>query len=191
MPQYIRAFAPGCTFFFTLVTYRRRPLFRSSTARRILREAIAETRRRRPFTIDAFVLLPDHLHTLWALPDGDGDFSTRWRKIKEAFTRGYLAVGGREARVTSGQAAKAQRGVWQQRFWEHTIRDEVDFERHVDYIHFNPVKHGLVECPHAWPWSTFRQWVAKGVYDWNWCCACNLRRPRLPNFARIPGGAGE
>ncbi len=183
MPDYRRYFAPGGTFFFTLVTLQRRPLFRSPLARRTLREAIRETRRRRAFSMPAVVLLPDHLHCLWTLPEGDADFSTRWRKIKESFTRGYLAAGGSEV-APPGQRRKGQRGLWQQRFWEHTIRDEDDFGRHMDYIHFNPVKHELVSCAHAWPWSSFHDWVRKGIYDADWCCGCR-RRVEAPDFSML------
>ena len=194
MPRFLRFVAPGGTFFFTLVTYLRRPIFAMPIARRLLRGSIREVQRRRPFTIEGFVLLPDHLHCVMALPPGDADFSTRWRKIKEGFTRSYLAQGsiqpgppvvgrvidptipgapvGRvidptlqyhiDPPVSPGQARKGLRGIWQQRFWEHTIRDETDFGRHMDYIHFNPVKHGHVTFPHAWLWSTFTRWVREG-----------------------------
>jgi putative transposase len=191
MAGYIRAFAPGGTFFFTVVTYRRRPIFRAVRAREILRAAITAACQRRPFEVDAIVLLPDHLHCIWTLPAGDHDFSTRWRKIKEDFTRRYSAERGLETHVTAGQRAKGLRGVWQQRFWEHTIRDELDFERHVDYIHYNPVKHGHVTCPHLWSWSSFAQWVAREVYDRAWCCECVAQPGRVPCFDDLAGTAIE
>ena len=191
MADYRRFFAPGGTFFFTLVTFRRRPLFRSPLARRVLRAAISETRRRRPFDMPGVVLLADHLHCLWTLPDGDADFSTRWRKIKEAFTRAFLAAGGREAEAPAGQRRKGQRGLWQQRFWEHTIRDEDDFGRHLDYIHFNPVKHELARCAHDWPYSSFHDWVRRGVYDAHCCCCCRGREYRPPDGSAIERSAAE
>jgi putative transposase len=226
MPRFLRFVAPGGTFFFTLVTYQRRPIFALPIARRLLRHSIREVQRRRPFTLEGFVLLPDHLHCVMVLPSGDTDFSTRWRKIKEGFTRSYLAKGptqspfspgpdagriinptipaGRVGRVidptwqrridppvSPGQARKGLRGVWQQRFWEHTIRDETDFGRHMDYIHFNPVKHGHATCPHAWPWSTFTRWVREGVYERDWYCVCQRRRKGAPDFTGLDATAME
>ena len=182
---------PGGTFFFTLVTYARRPVFRAEDARRMLRESFDRVRRNRPFTIEAMVLLPEHLHCIWTLPDGDAEFSVRWRKIKESFTRSFLATGGRESLVTPGQSRKGQRGVWQQRFWEHTIRDEEDRRRHVDYIHYNPVKHEQVACPHLWPWSTFARWVREGFYAADWCCQCEGRRVKAPLFDGVDETAPE
>ncbi len=182
MPEFTRAFAPGGTFFFTVVTHQRRPLFAAQRARTLLRRAMDTVRAHRPFQLDAIVLLPDHLHCIWTLPPDDTDFSTRWRKIKETFTREYLAAGGPESRVSAGQERKGLRGVWQQRFWEHTIRDETNFERHMNYIHFNPVKHGRATCPHNWPWSSFSRWVKQGAYDADWCCQCNGRPVEPPSL---------
>jgi putative transposase len=186
MPNFHRFFAPGASFFFTVVTYERRPLFRDPLARRILREAIETVRRRRPFELLAIVLLPDHLHCLWKLPPKDGDFSTRWLKIKETVTREYLAGGGTDRAISAGQRRKGLRGVWQPRFWEHTIRDEDDFGQHVDYIHYNPVKHGLSTCAHSWPWSTFEAWSRRGVYERDWCCFCRRPDGPRPDFPTIP-----
>ncbi len=191
MPEFRRAHQPGGTFFFTVVTYNRRPLFRDPTARRVLRGAFNKTRTRRPFAIDAIILLPDHLHVIWTQPEGDHDFSTRWRKIKERFSRDYQKAGGTESTVTPGQGRKSLVGFWQPRFWEHTIRDDEDFRRHVDYIHFNPVRHGLATCPHGWEWSSFRRWVRLKFYAADWCCVCDDRRTRAPNFDNLPGDAGE
>lgn len=129
-----------------------------------LRNAVRVTCRTHPFTIDACVVLPDHLHSVWTLPEGDDDFSTRWRLIKSIFTRS-LPVGERrsKARVRGGE-----RGIWQRRFWEHTIRDDEDFAAHVDYVHFNPVKHGYVREVTAWPHSTFKSCVRRGLYPDSW-----------------------
>ena len=182
MPEFTRAFAPGGTFFFTVVTHRRRPLFHAQQARALLRTVIEDVRSRRPFDLDAIVLLPDHLHCIWTLPPEDADFSTRWRKIKEVFTRAWLDTGAQESRVSAGQRRKGLRGVWQQRFWEHAIRDESDYEQHMHYIHFNPVKHGHATCPHKWPWSSFARWVREGTYDADWCCECNGRTVAAPSF---------
>ena len=106
------------------------------------------------------MVLPDHLHMIWTLPVGDDDFATRWRLIKSAFARA-LPTG---ERISASQAAKSERGVWQRRYWEHTLRDDDDFARHLDYIHFNPVKHGHVVRVQAWPYSSFHRWVRLGVY---------------------------
>ena len=191
MPRFVRAFVPGGTFFFTVVTHERRPLFRQSRARRLLREAIDQARHRRPFETVAAVLLPDHLHCIWVLPEGDGDFSTRWRQIKGTFTRGWLAAGGDEGTLSSGKRRKESRGVWHQRFWEHVIRDEEDLRRHVEYIFYNPVKHGHARCAHAWPWSTFHDAVARGWYDKTWGCCCKGRLPAMPDFSAIEQSVGE
>jgi putative transposase len=129
-----------------------------------LRTAFRETRRRHPFTIDAMVVLPDHLHAIWPLPEGDADFATRWRLIKSAFSRGF----GAGERISKSRASKGERGIWQRRYWEHTIRDDNDFARHVDYIHFNPVKHRLVARVRDWPYSSFHRLVKLGVYPYDW-----------------------
>jgi putative transposase len=148
MPNYRRAFRPGGTFFFTLVTHGRARFLCDELARTLLRRAIDDCRAAAPFEVDAFVLLPDHLHTMWTPPAGDGDFSTRWMRIKRSFTCGWLAAGGREGAVSDSRRRNRRRGVWQRRFWEHVIRDPTDYQRHLDYIHYNPVKHKLARCPH-------------------------------------------
>ncbi len=183
--MFIRLFEPGGAYFFTLVTYRRQPIFRQPRARALLGDAFRDVQRVRPFRVDAMVLLPDHLHCIWILPSGDSDFPTRWRKIKELFTRAYLAEGREEAAVLSGEARKGLRGVWQPRFWEHALRDDTDHTNHADYIHYNPVKHGYVLCPHAWDWSTFHRWVARGAYPLNWCCICNGGDPKIPSLGAV------
>lgn len=175
MPEYRRAYAPGGTFFFTAITYERSPFLCDQRARRLLRGVLLDTQRRWPFTIDAIVLLPDHLHTIWTLPDEDADFSRRWGYLKKEFTKAWLADNGAEGLVSVSRQKNRRRGVWQRRFWEHAIRDEGDFERHCDYIHFNPVKHGHASCPHAWPFSSFCRWVGRGVYGNDWQCTCDGR----------------
>lgn len=147
MPEFRRAVDRGGTFFFTVVTYRRRPIFHEAQARFLLREAMQQVRTVRPFTLDAIVLLPDHLHCIWTLPDDDTDFSTRWRRIKERFTRAYLTAGGVESKPTIGQERKGLRGVWQPRFWEHVVRDERDYQMHADYIHFTRSNMGTQSVP--------------------------------------------
>ena len=188
MPNWRRAHVPGGTFFFTLVADQRRPIFNSEAARTILGNVIRECCSTHPFDIRAIVLLPEHLHTLWCLPSGDTNYSGRWQWIKTQFTQRWLDAGGTEVPVSDGRKADGRRGVWQPKFWEHTIEDEDDFERHFDYIHFNPVKHGHVRCPSDWPWSSFHRWVRAGVYPKDW--ACGDRDHRL-NFDDIKDSVGE
>jgi REP-associated tyrosine transposase len=130
----------------------------------LLRRAFREVHQRHPFSIEAMVVLPDHLHAIWTLPEGDRDFSVRWRLIKAGFSR-RLPAG---ERVSRSRAAKAERGIWQRRYWEHTIRNGDDFSRHIDYIHFNPVKHGYVGRACDWPHSSFQRMVRLGVVPKNW-----------------------
>jgi REP-associated tyrosine transposase len=166
-----RYFLPGGTFFFTLVTEGRAPILTTSVGRSILRTVTRQCQQRWPFEILAIVLLPDHLHTAWRLPDGDSDYSKRWAWIKKEFTKAWLAAGGIEQPTSDSRRRNRRRGVLQRRFWEHAIRDEQDFERHVDYIHYNPVKHGYAPCALDWPWSSFRRHVRAGVYPQDWGCA--------------------
>ncbi|MGH6671154.1 MAG: REP-associated tyrosine transposase [Xanthobacteraceae bacterium] len=162
MVRYRRNFLPGGTFFITatLLDRRSRVLVDRMGA---LRTAIRLTRRRHPFGVDAIVVLPDHLHMIMTLPDGDADFSIRWSLIKRRFTGAVTSAGMQLPRHANGEAA-----LWQRRFWEHTIRDDRDFERHVDYIHFNPVKHGLVRRVCEWPRSSFHRYVRLGVLPRDW-----------------------
>lgn len=164
MARYRRADARGGTYFFTVVTERRQRILTGPDIRAALRTAIETVRQRRPFRIDAWVLLPDHLHAIWTLPENDADFATRWRLIKTHVTR---ACGDRyfqDSLLTERRAAKRCGTLWQHRYWEHHIRDDEDFHRHVDYIHWNPVKHGLVARAADWPYSTFHRYAANGVY---------------------------
>jgi putative transposase len=153
---------------FTAVTYRRRPMLVDSLSRRCLREAIAIIRDKWPFETVAIVLLPDHLHTVWTLPPGGDRYSLRWRRIKEEFTRSFLAGGGTELAQSASRNRQGYRGVWQKRFWEHTCRDEDDLKRCVDYVHWNPKKHEVAERVAYWPWSSFARFVRLGEYDRDW-----------------------
>jgi len=168
MSNYRRWFVPGGTFFFTLVLQNRRPLFHEEKWRTALRFSIATVREQYPFTIVAMVLLLEHLHTVWTLPFGDKEYPRRWRKIKEGFTKQFLKQGGCDGAVSASRKRKRERGVWQRRYWEHTVRDETDLERCVDYIHWNPRKHRLVSRVRDWEWSTFHQFVALGQYELDW-----------------------
>ena len=168
MPTYRRWRVAGGTYFFTLTTAGRRKILTTERARLLLRSSINRQRAKRPFQVIAFVLLPDHLHTVWQLPAGDDDYSTRWSGIKEDFTRHYLQTGGAEAWTSASRRQKRERGVWQRRFWEHTCRDEDDLKRLVDYIHWNPCKHRLVTRIRDYPWSSFHRFVREGEYDEDW-----------------------
>jgi len=163
MPRYARAIIPGGTFFLTVALLeRRRDLL--ATNIEALRTALREVQHRRPHRIDAMVVLPEHLHAIWTLPPDDADFSTRWRLVKTAFSKQIPAT----EQVSDVRKEKAERGIWQRRFWEHAIRDEQDFARHVDYIHFNPVKHGHVTRVRDWPHSSFHRFVRDGHYPLDW-----------------------
>jgi putative transposase len=155
-------------FFFTVVTHERRPILTTDTGRSILRAAIRETQKDRPFQITAIVLLPDHLHTVWMLPSGDADYATRWRQVKSSFTRAWLSIGGTGGELSSSREKRSEQGIWQRRFFEHTVKDDSDLKRCVDYVHVNPLKHHLVERVQDWPWSSFHRYVRLGEYDANW-----------------------
>jgi putative transposase len=177
MPNYRRAIVPGGTFFFTVVTWQRRPVLCNPDLRAALREAITNVRGTHPVTIDAWVLLHDHLHCVWTLPDGDGDFAVRWAMIKRFVTRrtGFSGGGAQsapyEARphcVSRSRLKRHEGRLWQRRFWEHQVRDLADLKRCLDYLHWNPVKHGLVARVADWPYSTFHRWVNDGMYPVDW-----------------------
>ena len=191
MPDYRRFFLPGGTFFFTVVTHRRRPFLCQPEARHCLRTAIEKTRYVRPFETLAFVLLGEHFHCMWRLPDGDADFSTRMSCIKRLFTQSWLANDGYEIGVSTARREHRERGIWQKRFWEHTIRDEEDLMRHVNYIHYNPVKHEVARCPHEWPYSTFQRWAKEGYYAEDWLCDCGAGKAEPPRFEDLRNTVGE
>ncbi|MGM0813747.1 REP-associated tyrosine transposase [Thioalkalivibrio sp.] len=163
MPEYRRAFIAGGCYFFTVVIQDRRPILTEPANIARLREGFRRTMQARPFQIDAVVVLPDHLHTVWRLPEGDDDYPSRWRRIKHYFSVGQASVIGR-----GSLARRREKGIWQRRYWEHLIADDEDWRRHVDYIHYNPVKHGYVEHPGDWPYSSFALAVRKGWHDADW-----------------------
>lgn len=166
MPNYRRAWIAGGTYFFTLVTHQRRQWLCHPVARRALREAIHATRCHWPFVIEAWVLLPDHLHCIWTLPEGDADNAVRWKRIKQMVSQrcnGMITTTLSDSRARRGESA-----LWQRRFWEHLIRDETDFKQHCDYIHYNPVKHGYCLYPAQWPYSTLKRLIRHGRYPGNW-----------------------
>jgi putative transposase len=163
MPQYIRAKLKGNVFFFTVVLSER-PSNLLFTEIERFRRSYRTVQQRRPFETIAICVLPDHLHALWALPEGDADFSIRWNLIKSGFSRGLEPSMSRSA----SKVAKREKGVWPRRYWEHAIRNDADLERHVDYIHFNPVKHGHVTRVGDWPHSSFHRYVERGLLALDW-----------------------
>ncbi len=164
MSNYRRARSYGVYCFFTVVSYQRRKILTKETARKHLRYAFEKVRSKRYFKTIALCLLPEHLHCIWELPQNDLDFSTRWSLIKKDFTMNYLKKGGSEFIQSASRLKHRHRGIWQKRFWEHQIRDEIDLQNHIDYIHYNPVKHGLVKDIESWPWSTYHKYVESGLY---------------------------
>lgn len=165
--QYRRVFEPGSSYFLTFVTNGRARIFTTSEVVEKFHSATRKVQSGRPFTIEAEVILPDHIHALWSLPNGDADYPTRVRLVKSYFTRS-IGLHQTTFEQSASRASKAERPIWQRRYWEHTIRDDRDFNIHLDYIHFNPVKHGLVAAARDWPYSTFHDWVARGVYGDEW-----------------------
>lgn len=149
--KYHRLFIPGGTYFFTVVTHHRKHIFQTPQAVDLLRETVRWVQTNHPFSIDAAVILPDHSHMIWTLPENDANYSTRWRLIKSKFTLEY-------------QNISSDKQVWQNRFWEHFLRDDRDLANHINYIHYNPVKHGWVEKPEDWEYSSIHKFIREGVY---------------------------
>ena len=163
MPNYRRYHRSGGCYFFTVNLADRRQSFLVDAVD-LLRNAVCEVRARHPFQIEAMVILPDHLHAVWTLPPNDNDFSTRWALIKASFSRRLP----RHERISQSRRRHKERGIWQLRIWEHAIRDNDDYRRHVDYVHFNPVKHGHAKRVIDWPYSSFHRFVRGGVYPADW-----------------------
>lgn len=163
MPDYRRAFIPGGCWFFTVNLLERR-LGLLVEHIEALRSTVSQTRRRYPFEVNAVVVLPDHIHTVWTLPPDDADFSTRWRLIKTRFVKALP----KQERLSTVRQARGERGIWQRRFWEHLIRDEADYARHIEYCYINPLKHGLVSRVRDWPHSSFHRDVRKGLFPEDW-----------------------
>lgn len=171
MSRYRRTNTPGATYFFTVVTYRRRAFLCDEDVRTALREAILKVSGQYLFQIDAWVLLPDHLHAIWTLPPGDARFALRWQQIKRHVT---LCCGERLQKaewMNDSKIKHRESTLWQRRYWEHQIRDDVDYQHHMDYLHYNPVKHGLVERVRDWPYSSFHRHITAGVYGEDWTMA--------------------
>ena len=170
MRTYTRAYVPGATYFFTVNLAERHGDGRLTQHIDALREEFRVTKQAHPLVIEAMVVLPDHLHCLWRLPPGDNDFPMRRRLIKARFSR-RLPHG---ERISVSRGRKGERGIWQRRYWEHAIRDERDWHRHLDDIHDNPVKHGHVECAIDWPYSSFHRYVARGLYPAHWAAPLDV-----------------
>ena len=183
--QYRRTFVPGGTYFFTVVTAWRRRLFCDEGTVDLVRQAFRHVKAQRPFTVNAMVVLPDHLHCIWTLPTADEDYPTRWRLIKTWVTKRYPCGRPQASRpsrrldssekqsdyaplIRPTTSRRQKPVVWQARYWEHLIRNEEDYRQHVEYIHYNPVKHGHVPRPWDWPHSSFRQYVQEGLYPREW-----------------------
>ena len=164
MANYQRLYDKSGTYFFTVVTQERRPIFFNEENIQKLRNVFKEVMEKRPFNIEAIVILPDHIHCIWKLPHNDCDFSNRWKEIKYRFSIDYNGPFPKSDSMNK----KKEKGLWQRRFWEHLIRDQEDFNRHFDYIHYNPVKHKLTERVIDWPYSSFKRFVDKGIYKQNW-----------------------
>jgi putative transposase len=164
MPNYRRYWLPGGTWFFTVNLLERRGNDLLTREIELLRACVARERARRPFTIIAWVVLPEHMHWIWRLPEGDTDYATRWRRIKTDFSRGLVRTEHR----SSVRAMRGERGIWQRRYWEHAIRDDADLQRHIDYIHYNPVKHGHANTPWAWPHTSFHRYAEKYAHPPDW-----------------------
>ncbi len=163
MPNYRRALVPGACWFFTVNLLDRRSMILTERID-ALRDATRWTLQHYPFITEAFVVLPDHIHAVWTLPPGDADFSTRWRFIKSRFAQ---SVPKREL-LSRTRKARGERGIWQRRFWEHLIRDDADFARHVEYCYINPVKHSLVRRVQDWLYSSFHRDVRVGIFPEDW-----------------------
>ena len=168
MPNFRRNFVKGGTYFFTCVTFQRQPILTTDLGRQCLRESIHKIKDHHPFEIVAIVLLPDHWHTIWSLPAGDDRYPLRWMRIKEEFTERWLSRGGHERPQSASRNRQRQRGIWQKRYWEHTVRDEDDLKRCADYCHWNPRKHRLAQQVCDWEWSSFHRFVTEGEYNLTW-----------------------
>ena len=164
MPKYVRYRIKGGCYFFTVNLLERNNTLLVDQID-LLRESVRLCQQKRPFHINAWVVLPEHMHCIWTLPEGDDDFSNRWKMIKTQFSKG-LPKNERRSKV---RIKRGERGIWQRHYWEHLIRDEADYRRHVDYVHVNPLKHGYVQRVQDWPYSTFHRYVETGVCPADWC----------------------
>ena len=163
MPNYRRYRVSGGCYFFTVNLLERENTLLVDRIG-LLRESVRVCKRKRPFHIDAWVVLPEHMHCIWTLPEGDDDFANRWKMIKTHFSK-EVPVNERRSKT---RLLRGERGIWQRRYWEHLIRDDRDYKNHMDYLHFNPVKHGWVKNVTEWPYSSFHRYLKRGVYSVDW-----------------------
>ncbi|WP_394781436.1 REP-associated tyrosine transposase [Undibacterium sp.] len=161
--RYRRSDIPGATYFFTVNLADRKSRLLVDHIES-LRSAIRKTKQSKPFDIIAMVVMPNHLHAIWKLPEDDANFSVRWSMIKNAFSKALPKI----ELVSDSRLVKRERGIWQRRYWEHQIKDDGDLEKHVNYIHFNPVKHGFVKKAANWPHSSIHREIAVGNMDEDW-----------------------
>ncbi|MDO8417266.1 MAG: transposase [Agitococcus sp.] len=180
MSNYRRSLAKGGSYFFTKVSFKRRKILCDEPIRQAMRDAVRKVRQAYPFEIEAWVTLPDHIHAMWTLPSDDADFGKRWGLIKCYVSRQCLEYAAPVDMLSLSNIKRDEMGLWQRRFWEHQIQNEADFAKHMDYMHFNPVGHGLVERVMDWPYSTFHRCVNKGIYPMDWAVSMS-----------VEGGVGE
>jgi putative transposase len=168
MPEYRRTRVEGGTYFFTVVTHRRQPVLILAGSLDAMKDVFRNVVQKRPFRVDAWVVLPDHLHCIWTMPEGDSDYPVRWAMVKKELTKQLGWSVGVDIAPSPSRQRRREGTLWQRRYWEHQIRDEKDYRAHVDYIHFNPVKHGLAKAPGDWTRSSFEGWVTRGAYEEHW-----------------------
>jgi putative transposase len=191
MSDYRRIYQNQSIVFLTIVTYERQRIFHNPQNILLLRQTTAKVKLEMPFDILAAVILPDHLHFLWQLPLNEHNYSKRIGRLKALFTKSFLKTNNIDLRLSESRKKHRESNIWQRRFWEHTIRDEKDFEQHLNYIHYNPVKHNLVTCPHFWPYSSFHSLVKKEFYSVNWACICHKNPSQIPDFTLVNHDFGE
>lgn len=177
MPNYRRAWHPGGTYFFTVNLLECRGNDLLTRHIDVLRAVVRSVRTRHPFAIHAWAVLPNHLHCVLELPPGETDFATRWRLIKLEFSKALPPTEWRSA----VRRKRGERGIWQRRYWEHLIRDQADYRAHMDYVHINPLKHGLVTQVADWPYSTFHRLVEQGIYPADWANGSDADRLDYPD----------
>ena len=163
--KYRRYYQSGGTYFFTVNTFDRKGLFWDIEARKLFMQSVTYVQTNHPFVIHAYCIMPNHIHMIWELPEGDCDYPTRWRLAKSHFSRHWLVA---DEKLTETRKRKKERAIWQRRYWEHYIRDAKDYRNHVDYIHYNAVKHGYVKAPKEWEGSSFKDYVKDGIYSEDW-----------------------
>lgn len=176
MPKYIRSYKEGAYYFFTLISYNRRKILCEDDFLIAFKNSIRQVQQQYPFEIIAWVQLPDHIHCIWKMPENDADYSIRWSQIKRLTTQACSQYYLTYDELSYSKIKRNERGIWQRRFLEHQIRDEPDFVRHMDYIHYNPVKHGLVEKVVDWPYSSFHRCVRQGFYVEDWGGSINFSK---------------